>query len=114
MKTFTLIGILFTTLVYSQSSSLSNELKYLENNLLITKTEKDFLYDNEFETKKIYNFLIQNGINEENKYFAKQLIIGLLISKKKNYTSENYPGKVEGYPFEWWKNDEWIKKNLKP
>ncbi|MES2812732.1 MAG: hypothetical protein V4670_09710 [Bacteroidota bacterium] len=105
--------ILFSSSSFSQTKSENHELNYLEKNLSLSNIEKEFLLKNDFETKNLYKFSTLNGLNEENNNFIKQIIQALIITKKENYTRENYPGKEDGYPFEWWKDEKWIQENIK-
>lgn len=73
----------------------------------ITEQEIDYLNQNQ-EVKILIDEFLKEESTEENKIFIKDLI-GFLIETNyvsPNYTEENYPGKEDGLPFEWWKEPE--------
>lgn len=121
MKNFKkILNILFILISFLGISQEKNEtikenIEYINKLISLEKEEIICLFKLEEETKKLIDFLKKEGATEENKNFIKEII---KIFVKLNYeypkhTKDNYPGKNDGYPFEWWKDDEWIKNNLK-
>lgn len=60
----------------------------------------------------IEKFLSKNNHTEEAEAFAQQLIEALMIEPPVTYTNADFPGKDEGMPFEWWRDNSYIKNNL--
>lgn len=71
---------------------------------------------------QVYNYLQLHGQpnpngwydNDEAVQFALELVELLteLDYVAPNYNSSNYPGKEEGMPFNWWKNNYWLDNNF--
>lgn len=51
--------------------------------------------------KQLCKFIKDNNYSDDAKNFAKEAIEALM-----SFNSINYPGKIEGLPFEWWKDNK--------
>lgn len=63
-------------------------------------------------SEQFYNWFLKpnidsNTLNEVKNYLTQN---GYLLP---SFTVNNYPGKEDGMPFEWWKDNNWIKNNIR-
>ena len=96
-----------------------NYFTYLHNN------DRVFLYNNHHIVDYLYTLIQQNSnnanlmtilpelINKTRKgeitwEFAQSLIEGLINNPQPSYTSSDYPGKNDGMPYEWWKDNNYM------
>ncbi|NLN34247.1 MAG: hypothetical protein GX159_11730 [Flavobacteriaceae bacterium] len=112
MKLYLTYTIVMLTLFFA-AFTFAQEDNYQEIGL----TEEEILYLNEnLDVKKgIDEYLEQsNPLTNENKKFVKDLVALLceMDYKMPVYTKDDYPGKEEGWPFEWWKNSTWLDNNF--
>jgi hypothetical protein len=102
--------------IFSQEINKKDQISYIIKE--VNLTEKEIVTLNLAEAyvvNALYNYVKENEKNEENKKFIKEVIENIRIqpTDTSKFTKENYPGKELGYPFEWWKNQKWIKENIK-
>ena len=88
-----------------------------DNYQAIGLTENEIIYLNENQDIKVLvdNYLKEKGeLTEENKSFIKSLVSLVTVYNYKLpvYTEDDYPGKEDGLPFEWWKNSTWLDNNF--
>ncbi len=114
IKTILMIFFLvISNYLFSQDFDKKAQVKFINETLLLTNEETNHLITfDDYIIIQLYKFVKEHGHIEENKKFVKQ-IINTSIPESEKYTKENYPGKEIGYPFEWWKDEEWINKNIK-
>ncbi|UGS19837.1 DUF6973 domain-containing protein [Flavobacterium cyclinae] len=95
--------------------TLSPEIAIFIANLSPTQTIWWNNADNNVKND-ILNYLTQNIKNGEIKTEAQQFInelIGVLAANPQTiYTSTDYPGKNNGMPFEWWKDNDYMTSNF--
>lgn len=83
--------------------------KKLYIQLLLNYSQKQWLNQNGAISNQIWNY-VQSNNSSEAKQFAKKLI-NLLISvnyRATVYNNNNYPGKDNGMPFNWWRNTAFL------
>jgi hypothetical protein len=56
--------------------------------------------------------ILQNINSIENIEFVDELIDGLINNPQPAYTITDYPGKNDGMPFEWWKDNDYMSTNF--
>lgn len=92
---FSLIEINAQENNYKEIGLSENEILYLNENLDVKERIDEYIKQS-------------NPLTDENKKFAKDLVALLckMDYKIPVYTQEEYPGKEDGLPFEWWKEPE--------
>ncbi len=105
---------------FSQIYNNQNAYKMYENsqekNLINYKLFQTFLTYPTISAQIIQDVFIyrdQNLWSQESVEFTEQLIDYCIVNPQPVYDITNYPGKIDGMPFEWWKNSDYIKNNLK-
>lgn len=105
MKRF--LRYLFLLLFFFETKEANAQINYQEIGL----TDKETIYLNENQEIKVLidNYLKDKGkLTEDDQSFVKSLV-SLTIThnfKLPIYTEEDYPGKKDGLPYEWWKEPE--------
>lgn len=63
---------------------------------------------------QIFYYLEEHDYSDDAIDFALDLIVLLkdINYVSPNFDSSNYPGKNEGFPFNWWKNTHWMNNNF--
>lgn len=96
-----IIALFVTELMFAQEQNYDNtgltkeEIIYLKENPKIKSLIDDYLQG-------------KTELSKEDSIFIKDAVSLLTESKYKipTYTEDNYPGKEDGLPFEWWKEPE--------
>lgn len=112
---FLIVTLLITSNLFSQEKARNEGLEFLKRNLALTNKQIKYLETHKAETNINYRMLKEIGTDEKNKKFVVENIEYMTNTNYSipSYTKENYPGKEDGYPFEWWKDERWIKENMK-
>jgi len=55
---------------------------------------------------------LANSNNENTAVFVSRIIDVAIIYGQQNFTISDFPGKEEGMPFEWWKDDQYVSENI--
>src|SRR5690606_7676813 len=63
---------------------------------------------------QIFYYLEEHDYSDDAIDFALDLIVLLkdINYVSPNFDSSNYPGKNEGFPYNWWKNTHWMNNNF--
>jgi hypothetical protein len=108
-----------------------DKINELSEFLNLTNNDKIFLYQNLNLLEYVYE-IFQNNSNIQNVQlketitriinfthahnldlqFTSELIETLINNQQPIYNNLNYPGKADGMPFEWWKDNEYMATNL--
>jgi hypothetical protein len=72
----------------------------------------DYLMTKPDINKRLTDFLVLNN-SDEAKVFVKAIVTALIENPQPVFTESNYPGKNDGRPNGWWKDDSYIEKNFK-
>ena len=110
------IIIILNLSCFSQTKevSIKNQVTFISKNLNLEDKDKTRLMELPRETKLIYDFLLKEGTSKE---MIETMKLTVKTVTAPNYTSpkftkDNYPGKEDGYPYDWWNNKEWMEKNI--
>ncbi|MCY1662673.1 DUF6973 domain-containing protein [Chryseobacterium sp. SL1] len=110
-----------------QKANLLNwAIDYFNANLSTTPVDELTTYTTNFLSWS-NNFFIQNPTTtwqQFQNWFLNSNVDVNILNDVKNYITENnytipvynsisYPGKQDGMPFEWWKDNTWIKNNIR-
>ena len=111
-------SLLFSFLTFSQENTetIESQIDFIKQNISLNEKEVIRLYSLKEETKVLFDLLKKEDLTDEIKKFVKDLIESFMSESfvsASTYTKDNYPGKNDGMPFEWWKDKEYIKTNLR-
>ena len=75
----------------------------LEVQIALNPAQLNWLDQNQSIALDIFKLILENNFSNEIKSLAKTALIDLM-----SYNTNNYPGKDDGYPYEWWKDDDFM------
>ena len=111
-------SLLFSFLTFSQENTetIESQINFIKQNIPLNDKEVARLYLLKDETKVVFDLLKKEGLTDKIKTFVKDIIVSFMSENfvsASTYTKDNYPGKNDGMPFEWWKDKEYIKEHFK-
>ena len=117
-KTILFTSLLSVFLTFSQENTetIESQINFIKQNISLNEKEAIRLYSLKEETKVLFDLLKKIELTDENKKFVKDIIVSFMSESfvsASTYTKDDYPGKNDGWPFEWWKDKEYIKTNLR-
>lgn len=110
-------GGTITSPVYTLSPLELAQKNFTKN---LSDEQRTWLDDNIDAAKEIYTYLAYSDANtgeleysNDKVLFVEQLIDYNISNPQPNFNINNYPGNSDNMPFEWWKDSDYIKNNLK-
>ena len=110
----------YTSINLTTALSLSPAKQtWISNNGTVKKQLQQFLFNYPFSTSNFtfalnaVNFYMQNTSSTINQEFISEIMLAIDSNPQAVYDINNFPGKTDNMPFEWWKDNSYIQQNLK-
>jgi hypothetical protein len=113
---YTSLLSVFLTFSQENTETIESQINFIKQNISLNEKEVIRLYSLKAETKVLFDLLKKIELTDENKKFVKNLIASFMSEgfvSASTYTKDDYPGKNDGMPFEWWKDEKYIKEHFK-
>ena len=113
---FTSLLSVFLTFSQENKETIESQIYFIKQNISLNDNEVIRLSSLKEETKVIFDLLKKIELTDKNKKIVKDIIESFMSESyisPSAYTKDNYPGKNDGMPFQWWKDENYIKERLK-